>query len=136
MRYLATAILIVITGCAGPGTVSARRNGDGILFRFAEGSHPGIHLIGVSVFEVESGRRGRTVCGLQLKEAAPSYGAPLVDWVYGTDPQGGDYETKDCIGLAPNLVYGIAGYRYDHRLVLTHFVLYEDGTVHEVGLRK
>jgi hypothetical protein len=132
MRYIVAAILIVLGGCAGPGTVSARRNGDGIVFRFGEKNRPGIHLIGVDVFEVESGRRGRTVCGLQLKKAAQYYGAPLTEWAYGKEPQGGDYETKDCIGLAPNVVYGIAGYRYDHRLVWIHFVVHDDGTVHEL----
>jgi hypothetical protein len=127
---------MVLAGCAGPGTVTAKGTGEGILFRFARGSHPGIHLIGVAVFEVEGARRGRTVCSVRLKPAAQYYGAPLAEWVYGTEPQGGEYEAKDCFGLTPNIVYGIAGYLYDHRLVVTHFVVHADGSVRDLGLRE
>jgi hypothetical protein len=129
MRVLLIASLLVLTGCAGPGTVTAIRTSDGVALRFAAGNKPGIELNFIEVFEVEGGVRGRTVCDV-------SSGSKVIEWVYGSEIRGNEDGHGQCEKLASNHVYGVLGWRFDRRVVVTRFTIDEDGSIHDLGRRE
>jgi hypothetical protein len=122
-------LLIVIAGCAGPGTVTVGRSADGIQFEFFYRGHPGNELPSLDVYEWDGGVRGRTVCKLRVHTVPRDHRVTLTRWIYGRSTEGGDYRVEACEKLLPNRAYGISGFRMDRRLIWAEFRIADDGTV-------
>jgi hypothetical protein len=128
MQLTKLACLLLLVGCAGPGTVLAVDGASGLVFRFVEGETPGIDLGPMEVLEIENGERSRTLCRL-------SGGPKVIEWVYGSDLPDGRYWQGPCPKLEANRLYGIIAVRPDRRVVTTRFLLDEHGHVHDYGRR-
>jgi len=115
-------------GCASHLKV-AGTNGE-ILVSFSGARGQKIPVTSISVFEMEEGRRGRTVCDVN----SPSLDrlVRLMWWQYGRRIPG--YEMRvTCERLVPQKLYGVRVTTPAESALVTDFVVRPDGSVSDLG---
>lgn len=134
MRLLFAASTILFLGCAGRVTV---KNTQGeVRFDFVNGAlGRDIEVLGITVYQVESGRRGTDVCALNLVAGQMRNAEKLRGWTYGK-AVGGSYRLSECGPLVPDQIYGVAVHTADRRVVGVDFKINQDGSVVSLGAAK
>jgi len=115
-----------LLGCA-QGSMAVVREGADIRFNFGSPQEPAL-VLGISVFEMDGGNRGRTICSL---ERSSKYVLPAETgtWTYGKPlPQSGFYPAG-CGPLTIGREYGVAITDASHRNFYKRFRLAEDGRI-------
>ena len=83
MRFILVAAMILLVGCAG-GRVAVLRDGEQVRFDFGWGLRDeAVRVTQISVFEVEGGHRGRTVCELRRRSILVDDSVIMKSWTYG-----------------------------------------------------
>ena len=130
MRFV-LIVLVFVVGCGSAAQLRASSDSDGIRFNFDRRGEA-VPVLGISVFEMDNGRRGRTVCDLDRISPASHATASMRTWLYG-EVVGATYKVTECAPLDVEREYGVALYQPGHCLSFTRFRLRSDGSVVDLG---
>jgi len=125
MKHLLPVTLLLL-GCAQGRLAVVREDAD-IRFNFGSQEEPA-HVLGITVFEMDGGNRGQTICSLERssKFVVP---AEMSTWTYGKPlPQAGFYPVG-CGPLTIGREYGVTITDASHRNFFKRFRQAEDGRI-------
>jgi hypothetical protein len=120
---------LCLVACA-TGRIKVMSDRDDVRFNFERSGKP-VLVGGISVFEVEQGRRGRTVCDLNSTSRWMQDLSRMDSWIYGREVVP-NYRAVGCIPLIPGREYGVLVHSVNC-MFLTHFTISENGTVLDLG---
>jgi len=125
MKYILT-ISLLLFGCAQGRLAVVRENAD-IRFNFGSAEEPA-RVLGISVFEMDSGNRGQTICSL---ERSSKFVSPveMSTWIYGKPIPQASFYPVGCGPLSIGREYGVTITDPSHRNFFKRFRLAEDGRI-------
>jgi len=125
MKYI-LPITLLLFACAQGRMAVVREDAD-IRFNFGSGQEPA-RVLGISVFEMDGGTRGQTICNL---ERSSKFVAPveMTTWIYGKPIPQASFYPVGCGPLTIGREYGVTITDASHRNLFKRFRLAEDGRI-------